>query len=338
MPDASQQDEIDFLAYEWVQREHDGLSADCQAELQAWLDADPRHAAAFDEYKNGWSRFGPLSEAVVTGDPTPDPQRFAPAATSASKSILLQFQKHILPLAAAIFLVFSLSVFWRGRGADAPPQALSLPALCEQRTLDDGTVVELNRGAQIRVEYSDAIRRVVLLQGEANFSVAKNPDRPFIVDAAGVQVRAIGTVFNVRHSVDSVRVVVTEGRVQVEPRSAAPQVTASLLEAGQKTDIALNQPALAPAVVKLAAADLERELLWQPKLLDFDNVPLGAIVEEFNRRNPVHLVINDRAIAARPMTATFRSDNVEGLVRLLEENFGVRATRLSNTEIQLARK
>jgi transmembrane sensor len=336
MPDTSQQAEIEFLAYEWVQREHDGLSPDCQAELQSWLDADPRHAAAFDEYKNGWSRFGPLSEAIATSEATPDPQRFAPPAPP-SKALLVRFQKHVLPLAAAIFLLFSVSVFWRGKAIEAP-QALSLPALCEQQTLADGTVVELNRGAQIRVEYSDAMRRVVLLQGEANFSVAKNPDRPFIVDAAGVQVRAIGTIFNVRHSLDSVQVVVTEGKVQVEPPAAANQPASSYLEAGQKTEVALHQPAVTPAVVNLDAGDLERELLWQPKLLDFDNVPLRTIVEEFNRRNPVTLVVNDAAVGARPMTATFRSDNVEGLVRLLEENFDVRAVRLNDREISLIRR
>ena len=50
----------------------------------------------------------------------------------------------------------------------------------------DGTVVELKRGADISVEFSKRLRRVVLLRGEAHFQVAKNKDWPFAVDAGGL--------------------------------------------------------------------------------------------------------------------------------------------------------
>ena len=63
----------------------------------------------------------------------------------------------------------------------------------ESRALDDGTVVELNGGAEIEVQFTAAERRLRLVRGEAHFQVAKNPLRPFVVEAGGVAVRAVGT-------------------------------------------------------------------------------------------------------------------------------------------------
>ena len=99
--------------------------------------------------------------------------------------------------------------------------ALSAPVT--QRTLEDGTVVELNKGAVLAVEFSARVRRVRLERGEAHFTVTKNPARPFIVSARGMDVVAVGTAFNVRLDSAVVEVLVTEGRVRVSemPEAAA---------------------------------------------------------------------------------------------------------------------
>jgi transmembrane sensor len=76
---------------------------------------------------------------------------------------------------------------------------------------------------------------------------------------------------------------------------------------------------------------------WQPKLLEFDDVPLAEIVADFNRRNPLRLVIDDPALGAMRMTATFRSDNIEGFVRLIAGNYGVQVELLGN-DVVLRRK
>ena len=86
----------------------------------------------------------------------------------------------------------------------------------ERLTLEDGSVVELNHGGKLEIDFSSETRRVRLVRGEANFTVAKNPERPFVVNAGGVDVRAVGTVFNVRLAREAVEVVVSEGRVKLE--------------------------------------------------------------------------------------------------------------------------
>jgi transmembrane sensor len=60
------------------------------------------------------------------------------------------------------------------------------------------------------------MRRVILQRGEAHFEVTKNPQRPFLVTAAGIDIRAVGTAFGVQLGTTAVEVLVTEGRVSVE--------------------------------------------------------------------------------------------------------------------------
>ncbi|MGY8696772.1 MAG: FecR domain-containing protein, partial [Verrucomicrobiia bacterium] len=77
-----------------------------------------------------------------------------------------------------------------------------------------------NRGAQVFVRFTDEKRLVDLLAGEAHFTVSKDASRPFIVRARGTVVQAVGTAFNVLLNSDRVEVLVTEGRVLMNPSIA----------------------------------------------------------------------------------------------------------------------
>ena len=71
--------------------------------------------------------------------------------------------------------------------------------------------------------------------------------------------------------------------------------------------------------------------------MDFTNAPLSEIVAEFNRRNPVRLTLGDASLAGLRLSATFRSDNVEGFVRLMVSDFNMRAERRGEAEVVLLR-
>jgi transmembrane sensor len=205
--------------------------------------------------------------------------------------------------------------------------------------LPDGSVIRLNSDTAVAVDLTAGKRRVDLERGEAHFTVATDPSRPFVASAGGVSVRAVGTAFNVALKPSSLEVLVTEGKVQVEEEAknqfVLPNRTNnhSVLGAGQKVVLNLGSAA-APspiiAVVKLPASEVEKAMAWQIKLLEFDDTPLSAVIAEFNRYNQRQLVIADSALARRTFGGTFRSDNYEDLVVLLETRFGVVAERSGN--------
>jgi transmembrane sensor len=84
-----------------------------------------------------------------------------------------------------------------------------------QVVLSDGSILQLDSETQLRVKYAAEVRQVFLEHGRALFHVAKNAHRPFLVQADGTTVRAVGTAFGVEEQAQGVVVTVAEGKVAV---------------------------------------------------------------------------------------------------------------------------
>ena len=155
-----------------------------------------------------------------------------------------------------------------------------------------------------------------------------------LAGVGGVSVRAVGTAFNVRLAEHAVEVIVTEGSVAVARGGAGDANVLPALSAGERA-VVPRVAAGAPVVDTPSREELERRLAWQPRVLAFTDESLAAIVNEFNRHNPVVLRLADPALRDLRLTARFRSDNVPGFLRLLASDFGIRAEPGANGEIVL---
>lgn len=323
----------------WALRHDRGFTAAEQDEFSQWLASDPRHRAAWAEHRWGWDELDRLAGLQTSLHAVPDPDLLAPRGRRLARLVY-----PVLAVAAMVALGLFL---WTARAPlpvmPANPPASRMLALIEQRELADGSQIELNRGAIVTEHYSSGERRVRLERGEAHFKVAKDPARPFFVEVGGVTVRAVGTAFNVRLDSASVEVIVTEGTVQVgavapnRPDERAVEGNGPYLKANERTVVSFAPSAPPPQVTAVPPAEIEARLAWQPRLLDFTDAPLAEIVAEFNRRNPVRLMIEATSLREVKLSATFRSDNVEGFVRLMESDFGMKIERRNDSEIVLSR-
>ena len=188
----------------------------------------------------------------------------------------------------------------------------------DKTALPDGSVVQVNHGGKIEPGFTPALRVVRLTEGEAHFTVAHDAARPFVVVAGDIAVRAVGTVFDVRRTETGTDVLVTEGKVQVECAGAAPTPVA----AGEKLFLSLAGEPVGGARA-VSSAEVERMLAWRSAMLEFDDVPLSAVIGEFNQRNAAQIIIGDVAAGKIPIGGQFRADNAEAFVRLLQRDFGV---------------
>ena len=333
-------DTIDAAAAQWIARRDRGLSAAEQDDYMAWLRADPRHAAAIARHAAVLERMMGLGAWQPELSAEPNPDLFAPPARRPWRVLA-----PVLALAAA--LVLGLFV-WRSSSPTAPAPQKTFLRVNERQALADGSIVELKDGSRLDVRFTPGERRV-RLTGEAHFTVAKNPARPFIVEAHGIEVRAVGTAFNVRVDAAAVEVLVTEGKVRVDesarlaatapsaaatPLPAAPEV---FLTAGQKVLVPLVPSTPAPVVAAVSTAQIRTALEWQTPRLQFFETPLADAVAEFNRHNPTPLVLADSSLGAVPIGGTFRVDNVEGFVRLLELTVDVRGEPRADGAVVLKR-
>jgi transmembrane sensor len=296
-----------------------------------WLQADPRHAEAMAQHAAALERMMGLYEWQPALSSAPNPDLFAPPVRPRRS---LWFGA--LAAAAAVALVLAT---WWVVPATFPVEMKSHLRVNERRVLADGSLVELRDGSRIDVEFTDAERRVQLQGGEAHFTVEKNPARPFIVEAGGVTVRAVGTAFNVRLEAEAVAVLVTHGKVEVAPPAAAPLP----LSMGEQTVVLLtNEPAAglptAPQVVQLSRDQMQVELAWQTPRLQFFETPLGDAVAEFNRHaGGRRLQLEDADLGHILIGGTFRVDNPDGFVRLLEVTVDVHGEPSANGVILLRR-
>ncbi|MBL9200345.1 MAG: FecR domain-containing protein [Opitutaceae bacterium] len=238
--------------------------------------------------------------------------------------------------ACAVLLLGAGAVVWQ-RPASPPPRATAATFTEPRRErLPDGSLVELRGDAAVTVDFSGAARRVLLTRGTAHFAVAKNPARPFVVTAGGVAVRAVGTAFSVALATPSVEVLVTEGRVAVESSASPAAPPLATLDAGAGIVLRLAAPA-APVLQDVPPTALEEKLAWRVRHLEFSGTPLAEAVAMLNRHNRVQFVLADPSLAGVKLSGVIRADRIAGVIRLLEEDCGVRAEHTSDHEIVLRR-
>ena len=309
-------------ANEWIVRLRDDAAGPAdKAAFEAWLAADAEHRAAYAHAEEALARVrklgGKLSEHLE-------------ARLAARRA-----RVHVAAGLAAAFLLAA--------GLVVAPQVLAPPAynsaIGEQRlvVLEDGSRIELNTDTKLRVLFTDKERRIELLRGEALFDVAHNAARPFIVEADGRTVRAVGTKFTVRADAGALHVLVVEGVVAVSPPATSSGPAASPLPhltAGQRLDVAGEVPTLAA----LPAAEVERSLSWRKGWLEFNGQPLSLAASEVSRYTGMRFEIDDPGLSATPVWAYFEAEDVDGFLASLEQNGPNIDVRRDNGVVRLERR
>lgn len=332
---------IDAVAAQWVERRRARLDEAGERDLAAWLAASPAHDEAF-------SRMLAMSAVF---------QRARSQGAGATIRTQLEIRhrrqrarrKITATVACALLLALSVGSWIRYRAESA---GTSSPAVAQAaqsiRRLSDGSIVELNRGAEIVVSYDAAFRRVQLVRGEALFRVEKDPSRPFLVRAAGVEVRAVGTAFNVRLGTAAVEVLVTEGKVGIDDTARGgsllpkdPTGSAPLLVAGQRMvaeGVEAKNALPTVQVAQVAPEEIKTQLSWRIPRFEFEGVELAAAVAQMNRENRLQLVIPDEATRKLRISGTFLTDDPQTFARLAAASLGLEVERHGDTELVLRAK
>lgn len=229
----SEAEAIEATAAAWLAQRDDGLTPDQETEFARWRSADVRHEAAVARLDATWSALQQLREYRPEAARHPDKDLLRTASTS---RLLVPFPAAVAAALAASLVLACAWWFIRPELRIAPPDLTYSTTVdgYERVALADGSMVELNSASEIQVTFGATERRVRLVRGEAHFTVAKNPARPFWVEAGGMAVRAVGTAFNVKLGGENVEVLVTEGRVAVAtPEDGSQPALRSLGEAGK---------------------------------------------------------------------------------------------------------
>jgi transmembrane sensor len=321
--------ELERAAADWIARRNaGGLSPQEQAELEAWLAANSRHAGAFAGMESLWQalneprRLGCSEDfwVQIEAPAKPRVKRRTPVTIAA-----------VAFAAAAVFVVAFVS---RDAARVDPLKEPSVVVRPDRQILPDGSAVEFNSGAEIELAFTQEKRVVRLVKGEALFVVATDPLRPFVVAAGHVEVRAIGTAFAVRFEPRQVDVVVTEGRVTVERvagaasrSSAVPEGTEPVYLAAGRRAVVQPLPVASITIQPISPTEIKEALAWRARRIEFTDTPLPVALRLFNRQNRVQFSLGDSSLNARAVTGIFWSDDPDTLARLLVKGLSLSADR-----------
>ena len=339
----------------WLIRISDNeLSPDEVDDLREWIGRSDFHREYFIQLSQSWDDMAVLQElaelfAVPRADSATE-HRHGLAGFWTNKLSFTGFAATASVVACTFaLLLFGLSAF--------DSQTITLQtAIGEQRIerLDDGSVLTLNTGSELSVDYSGDNRIIRLSRGEVNFDVAKDPHRPFVVYAGGGLVWAVGTAFNIRLIDDSVDLTVTEGRVKVysgiAPSESLPTLVADTLsaestpatvqqnEAFVKAGEALQYSQVIGQKGDLQTEQLQKKLAWQQGALIFKGETLGQAVVEVRRYTDKEIRIVDPDIKDKKVGGYYKTDDIDSLLRSMSQSFGIHVAYLDDDVIQLSSK
>lgn len=311
----------------FAERQDEVIALDAEKRFAAWIDADPRHAEAYEAL---WLAYDDIASLKHLGALAPleeaSPRRWwrGPAA-----SRLFSARGVYAAIAASLLLVVTLSF-----GIFDTPGVETQTRLAETRvlTLADGSRVTLGARSSIRADMSGADRRVELVAGQAFFEVAHDAKRPFFVEAGDTRVRVVGTKFDVNMGISSVKVAVLEGVVEVEaPAPLLSKGKVAVLRQGQRIDTPVSVSLFASATPAIPVQTAETAPGgWRSGRLAYADERLGDVVSDLNRYYAPGIRITDPALADMRVAASLRPDEVESFVDNLPMLVGAKVERGAN--------
>jgi transmembrane sensor len=321
----------DDAAAEWFALKRSGaMTAQQLIEFQAWLDASPDHRAAYHDAEQSWAMAGALRE---------EPELLL--LRSQARGAFPPFRR---PLLAGSAAAAAVAVVFGGLAATQAIPVGGVPLIHGKQqqvfrtgvgqrttiTLSDGSEVTLDTDTVLRTNDAGRERRMYLDQGRAFFRVAKDPTRPFIVDAAGRRVTALGTAFEVQVGPKQFEVTLVEGKVRVEqPRAMLRPAQSADLKAGFRVE-ARNQRDW-----KVEPADVVKETGWVEGRLTFIDDPLVDVAAELSRYSDKKIVLKDPEVGRERVVAVFKPGDLESFVKMVR-NYQLAEVRETETTIELS--
>ena len=201
-------------------------------------------------------------------------------------------------------------------------------AVGEQRLvqLADGSSVRLDTGSRIKIAFDGRRRLVDLQAGQALFTVAHDPGKPFVVEAGSARVTAIGTVFEVRRQGADAKVTLVSGVVEVDAGPARQR-----MQAGHQARTTATGLVAAPV-------DIAAETSWTEGRIIFRDTPLRTAVAEVNRYLTAKIELDADDLAAAPVNGVFKTGDRDAFVSTAAEVFGLRVSAGADGSVRLSER
>lgn len=276
-------------AMDWLIRLREAPDAylDRQA-FENWINTSSAHRKAWEQACRTWQLLGETSPEDVRSGALPS--RSAGEAQSAYRKTAGRIG---LAVAACLLLTLASPYITRHLKADLLTQAAERLTV----SLEDGTRVELAPATAVDTDFSRTSRSVTLLRGEAFFTVEPDASRPFIVNASGVEIKVVGTAFNVHVEREATSVDLVHGRVELTAKQSDRS-----FELTPGDSFLVRQSDGETTQTRQSPDDMAG---WRNNRLFVENATIASVVEELRRYHKAWITIPSSDLASRRVTGLY---------------------------------
>lgn len=296
------QDPVQQAAADWFAKLQGDTALEDWTAFQAWLEADPAHAAAYAAVEAVWLDLEDLpandsQAAPATANVVPLHRR---SSGKSRRGLLIGLgvaaAAAVVALAVTPLLTEATYTDYTTKRGETRDVALA-----------DGSRLTLGSGTTLRVRLTDQERDVTLVDGEASFDVAHREDRPFVVAVGVREVRVLGTEFNILNHDGRLAVSVRRGLVAVSGGQEGPVRLARGQQLVQAPGTAARMREVAP----------DTAFAWKSGKLIYDRTPLTEVAADLNRyvATPIRV---DPSAASVTVSGVLLVDEEAAMIRRLE--------------------
>lgn len=306
---------IDILLASYFAGEADPAE---KAEVENWIAASETNRDYFEQSQKTWN---------ASGDLLNDHSFNTDAAWNKLKARMDENHSAAKPAkrnytwaaAAAVVLIISIaSLFWITKDPGTTIQQMQFASTdkIQDDTLPDGSMISLNKNSQLNYPSSfSGDKREVALSGEAFFEVSRDAAHPFIIHAGLMDVKVLGTSFNVRAypNSDSVHVSVKTGRVQCSANGDTVFLTPGEYAVYHKDKGKLRK----------GTEEDPNRTAYRDRIFKFNYTPLAIAVQQLNEAYGCNIILKNDQLKTCPFSTTkvFKNEPVENIITAIEATF-----------------
>lgn len=311
-------------------------SASEEEELKRWLAEDPENTRLLDQYSSVWEKLGRI-ESVAGIDLDAEWDFLESRMAESEKGLIIEpgrkrsasFYIARIAVAAMLAVILTFSgIYVVNRYGYKTLATMDQP---EELVLPDGSTVTMNHFSRLKYprRFSGEIRRIEM-EGEGFFEVESDPEHPFVINTRDVDIKVLGTSFNVNAYGENaaVEVTVKTGEVAVTRHGDMPRTI--ILKPGNRGIYKKTEETL-----EISQEIDKNYLAWKTKSFVFEDQTLQEVSRQLNKVYQAEIIIDSDSLKDARITTTFDDQSLDAILNVLSATLDL-DVRKSNGQIILS--
>lgn len=302
-------------------------------DLQEWIDNDRVNKLIFDEFREVWKTTGVFNSGsnVESGIhylrqrlSFSDEKNQAPIISIKSSGKIMKWQ--YIKVAASILLIGFTAAFLYFNVSRVAVKYKTLVMPYGKKGslhLSDGSTLEVNSGTKISfpVKFAED-KRLLKIEGEAFFEIAKDKSRPFIIEAGELEIQVIGTSFNLKSYKN-------EGVIELGVKTGSVSITNKILSDSSLSNIFYLEPGdlmsfnVLENTFEKKKVDIDLLTSWTDETLVFNNKNLSEVATMLQRWYNIPVKLENDMLKNCEFIGEYKNESLQNILEALKFSVGI---------------